>query len=138
MKGRNKKQRKERVDYRKNKRMENGNKTQKSKERHKEKRKPACTYRYTPIMIRLLTRKGEFSLFQSVPQLWNNLAPYSVANEFSFVGGKMAGYEAVNSPPSSAVGCDCTPTPPYTIVAFTGTTLLSSSFTLADNTFTNN
>jgi len=58
----------------------------------------------TPIMFQSLTRKRELSLFQSVlASFETSSAPYSVANESSFVGGKMARHDARNSPPSSAV-----------------------------------
>lgn len=76
-------------------------------EKHKNQRKEIkkrgnqfAHMRCTPIMFRFLTRKRGFSLFQSVLTSFGiSAAQYSVANECSFVGGKMAGHKAENSPP---------------------------------------
>jgi hypothetical protein len=89
-------------------------------EKHKNQRKEIknrgnqfAHMRCTPIMFRFLTRKREFSLFQSVLTSFGiSSALYSVANEFSFVGGKMAGHEAGNSLPCSGVGMQLYPYSP--------------------------
>ena len=93
--------------------MENGSKTLKSKERNKEKRKPAFTYALHTDHVSIPDKEKRFFTFPKRPyQLWNQVSSVFSGQRVFVRGGKMAGHEAGNSPPSSAVGMQLYPYSP--------------------------